>query len=308
MIEWRNAMGKAIEPSNLVPTVSAQRDAGVLNRLKLFWAPMFGYAVLLGGIYLHGYWVEFAVRPLEYIDASDILKVSAFPLALVLVLYLGSVTIGGVLGIASGLLEARLFRSLRFLIARIARHKGVRKQYFLVLAKCNEVRNAFIRSAWMLVIGPPLIFLAFSDEHRILLFGLSLACFIAVLAIYISHAPRSNSGLSALLFGAALVVFLPFAALDGGVTTARNAKRADHSTVRVDAQQSGLPLTSIKTSPVVYLGLLGETYFFLESATHRTVAISGPLKNPLFLLPPGTESEGSKANSRDAPVTVLGPR
>lgn len=45
-------MGEAIAPGGLVSAaeVAGNRDVSVLSRLKGYWAPLFGYAVLLGGI------------------------------------------------------------------------------------------------------------------------------------------------------------------------------------------------------------------------------------------------------------------
>lgn len=55
------------------------------------------YFVTVGVLYLWGYWSEFKINILEYLELSDILKTTAYPIALLLILALTGSAIGQLL-------------------------------------------------------------------------------------------------------------------------------------------------------------------------------------------------------------------
>lgn len=69
------------------------------NRHRRFGAVSFGYlgsvyVLLIGLLYLWGYWSEFGINILEYLDVSDVVRIAALPLAATL----GSLALGVFMG------------------------------------------------------------------------------------------------------------------------------------------------------------------------------------------------------------------
>jgi hypothetical protein len=83
-----------------------------------------------------------------------------------------------------------------------------------------------------------------------------------------------------------MLVFLPALAFANGRYEAHSVVHK-RTAKTVDVTRSGLSLVSDLANPVLYLGLLGDTYVLRETKTGKTVLVKRRDEAPLFLSPKG---------------------
>ncbi len=214
------------------------------------------YCVGLGACYQLGYWDTLEVQVLQFVGLPDLAKL-ALPAAL----------IGTGVGLIASIIGAILGSSLQ---PGGGGDTAIRRTFW---------RNYRYFAAGLLAAG--VLVGAFAPEPnnwRVagVLIGFACLWFVdcRVLARIIPH--RGIRSVAWLFF-----VTAPFLTVSQGKQAALQiveGRRAE----TIDVGRSKLPITSNPQSPVLYLGLLGDTYVLREVSTGQTIYMKRP-ETPLFV-------------------------
>ena len=217
------------------------------------------FFVAVAACYLFGYWGAFNINVLEFISFSDLAKLALYPIVASLFfaavgLATGEIANGDRLPVGGG-------RSSRFAIFVL---KHWRIIFFLLLSSIFWI--------WLLVPSPyKLILLAF--------LALPFPVALGNTELAIQLLPNSRIRYQASF----IFMMLPVAAFSVGQEQADRVK-AGKSSLVVDVQRSQLALLSRADAPVVYMGLLGDTYVLYEPATSSIVLTKQRNDMPLILI------------------------
>ncbi|VXB09841.1 hypothetical protein [Massilia sp. 9I] len=228
---------------------------------KLYFSSL--YFVTVGVLYLWGYWPSFGINILEYIAVTDILKLTAYPIAVTLLLLLLGTSLGT---IGHNREEDESLEHLSIAELEAKRLKLRR-------------RLLFLKGGWVL----SFIVALFCDT--IFLWSL-LPYSIAMIVMYwlrdhvtnISWLPNRNARILVVY----LLVALPFLAYGKGRIAAQRVVEGTAYTYLVsgvgDSSANSKPETKMR-----YLGHAGEHLFFYDPKTSATVVAKMESDKPLIL-------------------------
>lgn len=225
---------------------------------KDIWAIGAPFLVAVGGCYLFGYWGALEINVLEFVGFTDLAKLSLYPLLVATAFFFVGVawnelTLGERLAPGGGA-ETRIGKFGR--------------RHWKALLSLNLLAIALIA-----ILGP--------EPSRWFIVALLLVIYGTALShvewiIDAIPNPRVRGTLLQIL------VALPALAFANGRYEAYSAIQL-RSAKTIEVARSGLPLVSDLSSPVLYLGLLGETYVLRETKTGKTVLVKRRDDTPLFL-------------------------
>ncbi len=218
------------------------------------------YSVAVSACYLFGYWGSFQINVMEFISLADVAKLAIFPLVGSLALFLPGVLI-------SELTTRHRLPPGGGQGSRISNVGFKYWRYFLsLIAIVMVVAAIFIPEHPMKWLFLPVLVVPFATALTHLDF---------VIDMFPNPRVRAT-----VLF---LALVLPSGAFYFGKSDAFSIKSG--LVVRViDVERSKLPLNSDAKSPVMLMGLLGQTYVLYESKSKTVVLIKQKEDLPLFLV------------------------
>ena len=204
----------------------------------------FGLAVAV--CYLFGYWSRFGINALEYVGIGDVFKLSVFPMLFIMATFL----VGTLIGLWLAHVPTGWFEQVVHFV-----FKPHYRPWFGLM--------------WLLLAIVAFLFLPESIRWAL------TAILMTIAVVSVRNAPLVEA-----IVGQG---FLPFLVLYYGtflLLIAVNVGRSNaHGAVRgrganwVDTMRSSTKFVGNEKAPVVFLGTLGETRFFYETCTGRTVVL-----------------------------------
>ena len=227
------------------------------NFVKEFWTLAAPFFLAVAACFLFGYWGALGVNVLEFVGASDVLKLAVYPL-------LASVAFYGL-----GLLWSEiLYRPYYPVgggehtpIGQFGRRHA--RPLLAILLASIVVVVLTIPGPYKWILVAPLL----------MPFGTALTHQEWAIALVPNPTARSNTF--------HILVVLPAIAFGYGRVDAEVAANPKTGKI-VNIQRSSLKLIETEGKPVVYLGLLGDTFILLETSTGLTV-FSKRSDTPLIL-------------------------
>jgi hypothetical protein len=226
--------------------------------IKTVWAIGAPFLISVGTCYLFGYWGALEINVLEFIGFTDIAKLALYPLLASAIFFLvgamwheldrgDRLPAGGGAETRLGRFGRRHWRGLLSLntgaIVLIAIFGPEPRKWFIVIFMLIPYGTTLSNVEWIIDVIP---------------------------------SPRMRGTLLHML------ITLPAFAFASGRYDAYSAV-AQWSAPTVEVERSGLPLISDISAPVLYLGLLGETYVLRETKTGKTALVKRSDSAPLFL-------------------------
>jgi hypothetical protein len=229
------------------------------TKWRILIAAAVPYGVGVSALYAYFYWRRFGINALEFISLADVLRLSLYPLASGLFVFL--------IGLA---------------VIELARGDalppgGGRR------TKIGEFLWTHRRAFWLTFTAAVLLLVYLSDSSYMLFYlaglGTAYSTVLSHFPVVVEVVPNARAR-SVLLTAVVGVALLSIAV---GDRRARDAQDGRGVPV-VDVARSGIGASPKPKLPVVFLGFIGDFAFLYETST-RTTLIVRPKEEGLFLLP-----------------------